>query len=203
MLTYMMAQDVDPTPEVRDKLISALLIGGGVAVPEGQDVGGTFKNIPLCTKARQLGCVISYVSYSKEMPPAASSSFGRSSQPGQTNGCTEPASLADRAGQRYKGSYVTRKLVNMTFVAQGADKLPSEIDTPFIVYRDVFAGECKNSNGSSYLEIALQMASDDPRPPFPYHFPGLEGSLGLHLLDYALEMDDLIEAVRLQGEAAN
>lgn len=30
----------------------------------------------------------------------------------------------------------------------------------------------------------------------------IEGALGLHLVDYNLQLDDLIETVRLQAEAA-
>jgi hypothetical protein len=201
MLTGMMVSDIDPTPEVRDRLISALLIGGGISVPDGKDVGGTFQNIPTCTKPSQTGCAITYMSFSKEVPPSPTSTFGRSTQMGQAAACTEPAALAGRSGQRYSGSYIALNLVNKTFVADGADKLPM-VTTPFIVYRDVFSGRCQNQGGFNYLEITSNQAASDPRPPFPYHFGGLEGALGLHLLDYALEMDDLIEAVRMQGAAA-
>jgi hypothetical protein len=47
MLTGMMMQDVDNDPALRARLISALLIGGGITVPETAAVGGTFQNIPL------------------------------------------------------------------------------------------------------------------------------------------------------------
>jgi hypothetical protein len=201
MLTGMMAQDIDPNPEVRARMISALLLGGTVSVPIGKDVGGTFQNIPVCTKPSQTGCAITYMSFSKEVPPNMNSTFGRSAVMGQMAACTEPAALAGRGGQPYMGSYVALDLVNKTFVADGADKLPM-VSTPFIVYRNIFSGQCQNQNGFSYLEITSNQAANDPRPPFPYHFAALEGALGLHLLDYALEMDDLLEAVRLQGVAA-
>jgi hypothetical protein len=201
MLIGMMSMDVDAKPEVRARLISALLLGGSVSVPDGKDVGGTFQNIPVCTKAGQTGCAITYMSFSKEVPPSSGSTFGSSMQSGQMAACTEPAALAGRAGQRYSGSYVDLELVNKTFLADGIDKLP-KVSTPFILYRDVFSGKCQNQNGASYLEITSQMAKDDPRPPFPYHFSVIEGTLGLHLVDYALEMDDLIAAVRMQGDAA-
>jgi len=71
-----------------------------------------------------------------------------------------------------------------------------------VVYRDVLRGECKNENGYSWLEISLEMPEDDPRPPPPYRSPAIEPALGLHLVDYNLELDDLIEAVRLQAKAA-
>jgi pimeloyl-ACP methyl ester carboxylesterase len=200
MLTAMTAQDIDPKPEVRAQMLSALLIGGSVAVPAGQTVGGTFKNIPLCTKAGETGCVISYVSYSKEVPPSATSTFGRAPAPGQVAGCTEPAALAGRAGQPYLGSYIRLQRVNPGFAADGMDKLPKDIATPFLLYRNVFRGTCKtNEAGFSWLEVSLDWPANDSRPLPPYHNARTEAALGLHVLDYNLELDDLIEAVRLQA----
>ena len=202
MLTAMMQMDVDTDDAVRGQMLSALLIGGGVGVPDGADVGGTFQNIPLCRQPGQLGCVIAYNSFSKEIPPTMGTTFARAPKDGQSNACTEPAQLAGREGQRYKGSYVRIARVNAALAPEGVDKLPADITTPFVVYRDVFRGECKNENGFSWLEISLEFPADDPRPPPPYRSTLIEKALGLHLMDYNLELDDLIEAVRLQIEAA-
>ena len=43
--------EIDPKPKVRKLLISAVLLGGNVLVPQGQDVGGDFKHIPACRVA--------------------------------------------------------------------------------------------------------------------------------------------------------
>jgi hypothetical protein len=80
--------------------------------------------------------------------------------------------------------------------------LPAGITTPFVVYRDALRGECKNVDGFSYLEVSLQQPAGDKRPAPPYRYPAIEAALGLHLVDYNLEMDDLIETVRLQAAAA-
>jgi len=202
MVTSMMAEDVDPVPAVRQKMISALLLGGGVAVPAGAAVGGTFKNIPICTAPSQAGCVVTYVSYAQETPPTMTSTFGRAPAEGQIAACTEPATLAARAGQRYKGSYIRMNRVNKTFDPQGIELLPAGIETPFVVYRDVLRGQCQNVAGFSYLQISLEMSPGDLRPPPPYRFPTVEAMLGLHIVDYNLELDDLIETVRLQAVAA-
>ena len=202
MLTAMAAQDIDPKPEVRAQMLSALLIGGSVSVPVGQTVGGTFKNIPLCTKAGETGCVITYMSFSKEVPPSANGTFGRAAA-GQVAGCTEPAALAGRAGQPYLGSYIRLQRVNPGLAADGMDKLPKDITTPFLLYRNVFRGACKtNEAGLSWLEVSLDWPANDPRPLPPYHNARTEAALGLHVLDYNLELDDLIEAVRLQAASA-
>lgn len=203
MLMSMMTTDVDPVPEVRAKLISALLIGGYVTVPENKDVGVTFKNIPLCTRPKQFGCVVAYNSYSKETPPTAMSTFGHAPQEGQMIGCTEPATIAGHAGHRYQGSYIALKLINKSLLLpDGIGKLPKDITTPFVIYRDVIRGACTNSMGESYLQISLEQAPGDQRPPPPYHFALIEGTLGLHLYDYNLALDDLLELVRLQAAAA-
>jgi pimeloyl-ACP methyl ester carboxylesterase len=202
MLTGMIAQDIDQNPAVRERLISALLVGGGVTVPAGTTVGGSFKNVPLCTQPKQAGCVIAYNSFSQETPPGATSTFARSSMPGMQVACTEPAALAGRSGQLYQGSYVALHRVNAGFVQDGFDKLPPDIQTPFIVYRNVFRGECKASDGASYLQISLQTPAGDMRPPPPYHSAAIETALGLHLVDYNLELDDLIDTVRQQAETA-
>ena len=48
MLTQLISAEIDPNADVRDHLIAAYLGGTNFAVPEGKDVGGTFKNVPLC-----------------------------------------------------------------------------------------------------------------------------------------------------------
>jgi hypothetical protein len=202
MLTSMMMADVDGNEALRTRLISALLIGGNVTVPaspDGAAVGGSFAQLPLCTAPRQQACVIAYNSYSKETPPSATATFAKAPA-GQRVACTEPALLADRAGLAYQGSYIALHRVNASFVQDGFAALPTDIDTPFLVYRGVFHGACKQAEGASYLEISSDQAADDKRPPFPYHSGPIEAALGLHLVDYNLELDDLITAVRLQAE---
>src|SRR5690606_9130171 len=48
LLARLLAEEVDDEPALREKLVSAMLIGSSVTVPEGEVVGGTFENIPLC-----------------------------------------------------------------------------------------------------------------------------------------------------------
>lgn len=201
MLTSTIAMDVDPKSELRDQMLSALLLGGGVLVPEGKAVGGTFKNIPICEKAGQTGCVLTYVSYSQEVPPTEMSTFGHSSTPGQVVACTEPAALAGRPGEKYRGSYAARTHVNAGLAPDGIEMLPTDVTTPYFVFRDVLRGQCQSKNGAQYLEISLDRPADDKRPLPPYRKPAIEAALGLHLVDYTVELDDLIDAVELQSKS--
>src|SRR4051794_16584798 len=75
MLTKLVADEIDPRPAVRRRLVSALLIGGNVLVPAGRDVGGSFQHVPACRSTTQIGCVVAYSSF-LEQPPDPSI-FGR------------------------------------------------------------------------------------------------------------------------------
>ena len=105
MLTHLITSEIDPNPDVRARLVSALLIGGNVTVAAGQDVGGDFQNIPACRSADQTGCVVAYSSFIQ--PPPADSGFGRVGAgprgAEQTDGnlqvlCVNPASLSGGTG---------------------------------------------------------------------------------------------------------
>jgi hypothetical protein len=106
MLTRLITAEIDPNPEARKLLVSALLIGGNVLVAKGQDVGGDFQNVPACRSNDQTGCVIAYSTFME--PPPADSLFGRTdSGPGAVIGrdaanlevlCTNPAALSGGTG---------------------------------------------------------------------------------------------------------
>src|SRR5262245_52015151 len=58
MLTELVREKIDPFKKVRKRLVSALLLGGNVTVPQGSDVGGAFNHVPGCRRAKQTGCVV-------------------------------------------------------------------------------------------------------------------------------------------------
>jgi pimeloyl-ACP methyl ester carboxylesterase len=201
VLTALMQQDIDPDDkaDVRERLLSALLIGYLVEVPEGQLVGETFKNIPLCSQPGETGCVIAYASFAADNPPGENALFGRTSKQGAQVACVNPATLANNSGN-YRASYFRKSIANASFVPD--TPLPDDIETPFAVYRDLFKGECVVRDGASYLELSLTTADGDKRTP-PWRHAAVEGiGFGLHLVDYQVPMGDLLEAVRLQAEAA-
>jgi hypothetical protein len=202
MLTQLMTELFDTDANLRGQLISALLIGGSIQVPNGQNVGGTFKNIPICTKPAQVGCVVAYNSFAQTAPPPANTLFGRGTQAGWMNACTDPAVLAGNTGN-YQGSYTPIKFYDPIFAPDAPPNMPPMVSTPFRLERDLFHGTCKNENGLSYLEITPNQSSDDKRVVPPYRNTSSEGlGFGMHIYDYAIEMDDLIETVNQQAKAA-
>ncbi len=207
--TGLIKRDIDENPAVRSRMLSAIMLGGQPYVPPGERVGGSFKNIPTCSQPGETGCVIHYASFAKEAPATAGSLLGHVVQgvfendPVDTAGeviCTEPAALAGNTG-RYSGSYFALELNNPTFGAPG--KIAG-VETPFVVFRDLFRGKCVQANGQSYLEMTAEPQPGDARPLPEYRNMLLESiGFGMHLVDYNIPLDDLIEAVKRQAASAS
>lgn len=199
MLTAMIQEVIDNDPALRAQMISALLLGGMVTVPEGQLVGGTYQNIPLCSSLGQTGCVVAYVSYAKEAPPGDNAVFGSTTEVGNEIACTNPALLAGNTGP-FQGSYLRTAVRNPSFAPDVP--LPDDITTPFALYRNVVQGQCVKSNGHSYLEISLNPNLEAGRPTPGYRSSLIETiGMGLHLVDFNLPLEDLLETVRQQAAA--
>jgi len=198
VLASMMQTDVDPVPAVRSHMISAILLGGGVTVAAGQLAGGTFQNIPTCSRPAETGCLIAYSSFDKTNPPGANALFGRAPA-GFETACVDPAPLAGNQGL-YRGSYFPISVNQPIF--RPDEPIPPGVTTPFLLYRRVFQGECVHENCFSYLQISLQLAPGDQRSEPPYRTSVVESlGFGLHLVDYNLELDDLIDVVTQQAAA--
>lgn len=201
MLTQLMTEEFDTDATLRAKLISALLIGGNIAVPTGKTVGGTFKNIPLCTAPGQTGCVVAYNSFSKDAPPPANSLFGRAAT-GMQDACTNPATLSGNTG-RYLGSYTPLKFYDPIFAPDQPPAKPPLEPTPFVMDRDLFRGTCVSAGGFTYLQIVVDQTADDKRTVTGYRNTASEAiGFGMHIFDYSIELEDLISAVDLQAKAA-
>ena len=197
-LAKLMQTDVDTVSSVRSLMISALLIGGGTTVAPGQNVNGTFKNIPTCSKPGDIGCMVAYSSYDVMTPPGANALFGASPD-GNEVACTNPSTLAGTSGP-YHGSYFPEK-INNTLLQP--DMPPPDASTPYVLYRDVFQGNCVMKNGRSYLEVTYLGDAGDPRGVPPYTSAGATSTgFGLHLVDYNIPMEELLETVKQQATAA-
>lgn len=194
--------DGDANAALRARMISALLIGGGPSVPVGQDVGGSFKNIPACTTPGQVGCLFAYNSFAVEAPPPANSLFGKSLTAGQEVVCTAPGPLAKNSG-RSKGAYLPKVINTVAFVPDAPPGALPDFSTPFAVFPDLFSGACVHKNGFHYFEVSLDPAAGDQRKTGPYRGTAAESiGFGLHVSDYNLFLDDLIDGVKFQADAA-
>jgi hypothetical protein len=76
----------------------------------------------------------------------------------------------------------------------------ADAGTAFLLYRDVFMGDCVAKNNAHYLEIRQLIDGGDPRGgTLPYaSLPGF----GLHVYDWHFPMEDLIDLVSQQAAAS-
>ena len=86
----------------------AILPGYNVLVPPGKLVGGSFKSTPLCSRAGETGCVISWTSFREKNPPPPGAMFGYADRPDMTVGCVNPAAPGSRDWVRLDSYWFTR-----------------------------------------------------------------------------------------------
>jgi len=198
VLKRLIREQIDPDPAVREKMVSALLIGTTVAVPKGKRKGGDFANTPICTGKKQTGCVISYASFSKK--PPKDSLFGRvrvAPEPGGSYeaACTNPAALKGgwaRIDTLLRGEPIPGLLGAAAGILYGGT--PPKAKTPWLTPKDRYKAKCMKSNGANVLMIRgigkAQKLTGSPNPGW-----------GLHLMDINLPLGDLIDLVRSQKKA--
>lgn len=196
LLGQLISQEIDDDPALRDHLVSALLLGNAVAVPPGEDVGGSFAEIPLCTEDGQIGCVITYASFRDTSPPPATSFFGRvrpdaealTEHPDAVAACTNPAALG--GGPAPLSPYFPTGRIEAEV---GTDQLADEpVTTPFVSFPGLLRGECVSEGGFDYLEVTVEGGPEDAR--VVDDVPGdLTPQWGLHLVDANIAMGDLVD----------
>jgi len=192
MMERLVERVIATDPALRARMIVALLIGGEVTVPPGMTTGGSFDDVPLCTADDEVGCVVAYRTFAEGYaPPGSRTPWG----------CTNPARLSGGEGQ-FAGTYLHTTTPLEEFGVHAEWDPP--VTTPFVLLADFYAGECVTiADGRSYLEVRVRPGVDDVRDnmiPFdhPLFAPGL---LGMHVLDYAFPLADLMRLVQVKADA--
>jgi hypothetical protein len=200
MLTRLIQERIDPSAELRSRLVAAVLIGGSVFVPDGQLVGGSFQSIPLCTTADETGCVLAYRTYAEGFEPAGGSNIV--SPAGTDTACTNPAALGGGAAQLEAALFPT--VVHQALFAVAT--FPAGVTTPFVSYPAFYEGECvRDADNRSYLEIRVRPGPGDVRTnPVNLNAVALHPAiLGTHILDYNFAMGDLLDVMAAKVAAMN
>jgi hypothetical protein len=201
-LTQLLAREIEDSPAAA-RMLSALLIGYNVEVPEGRLVGGSFQKTPLCSRVGETGCVVTYVSFRATNPPPPTALFGRAAQPGMTIGCTNPARLvrgsAPLDSYWFAGPSVTPTQTPIEWSREGAPP------TPFLRTEGLVSAACVNRGNAGYLSVMVNADPSDARTdriPGDVAFGGaVQPAWGLHLADMNLALGDLIALVEAQAEA--
>ena len=205
VLTQVIRNEIDGKP-IQERLISALLLGTNLPVPKGKDVGGAFKNIPLCRAASQTGCAIAYATFRADQPPPANSLFGRVGGDGMAAACTNPAALGGGSGalHAYLGS--GNSIVSSSAAPPPAWVTPAKpINTPFVSVPGLLTAECISNEKGSYLAVTVHGNPADPRTD---QIAGdvvtngqVQANWGLHLIDANVAMGNLVDIVGQQAKA--
>ena len=193
VLRQLIADEIEPRPAVRDRIVGALLLGGNVEVAKGRRNGGDFDHFPLCSRKGQSGCVVAYSTYANE--PQAGATFGNSRElpKGREVACTDPARLAGRAGDPVAIIQPSEEfapgLFKLGVIATYTGQVPTA-PTTWVSPADRFVGGCRRINGNHVLRFWPTDGSDPPQE-FPPNW-------GTHLVDINLELRNLTRIVELQ-----
>jgi len=174
-LKRLIKAQIDSNSVLRQRLVSADLLGGQVTVPVGKDVGGDFQHVPACRAAWQTGCVVAYSSFLKEPPEpsnlgrVASPYFKTEPNPGLEILCVNPAALfpedqpghaqgVPSGGFRGKGSQSGLLLPYFStspFPGILGPYFPvAKASTPWVSTPGQYSAQCKHSGGASWLQLA-------------------------------------------------
>jgi DUF3089 family protein len=201
-LLKLLAEEVEGKP-IAKRMLSAILLGWPVEVPEGKLVGGSLKSTPLCTKLGETGCVVTYMSFHAGSPPAVDAFLGRAAREGMTAGCTNPAALG--GGSAPLDSYwftLAPPQAGAEPVAWSSQGAPP---TPFLRTEGLVTAACVHQGKSGYLAVAVNADPADARtdriPGDVYVMGQLNPGWGLHVADMDLAQGDLIRLVEAQAAA--
>jgi hypothetical protein len=197
MAQELLRTQVDPKPSARSHLVSAIIPGGNVVVPVGQQVGGTFQHLAACRTATALHCVIAYSSF--DQTPPSNTLFGRPGTgvsfldvtPGPTAGmmvlCVNPANLTSG------GSGLLQPYFPSGITATTGGAL-----TPWLTQPRLYSGQCQYQNGTSWLQVTAPVTPGDPRSVVTQ---SLGPSWGLHIEDINLYLGNLVSLVQRESAA--
>ena len=204
ILQALIASEIDGKP-VQKQLVGAYILGATFLTPKGKDVGGQFKQIPICTKAGQIGCVVNYSAFRSTVAPPANSLFGRAADASATGNCTNPVTLGQGSAPLHAFLSTQGRMIAMAgppLKPWAADKT---VDTPFVSVPGLLTAECKTNEFATYLEIKVNGDPADPRVDDITGDLGAAGKpiaqWGLHLIDVNLAMGNLLDLVEAQSKA--
>jgi pimeloyl-ACP methyl ester carboxylesterase len=204
ILQALVANEIDGKP-VQKQLVGAYILGATFLTPRGKDVGAQLKQVPLCRKAGQIGCVVNYSAFRSTVPPPANTLFGVSTDPASSGSCTNPATLGPGGAPLRAYLSTHGRTIALAGVVPNPWATGKEVDTPFVSVPGLLTAECKSNEFATYLEIRV---NGDPADPRVDDITGDLGAAskpiaqwGLHLIDVNLAMGNLLDLVEAQSKA--
>jgi hypothetical protein len=204
ILQELIKNEIDGKP-IQKQLVGAYILGATLLTPKGKAVGAQFKQVPLCSKPGQLGCVVNYSAFRSTVPPPGNTLFGSSTDPATSGSCTNPAALGGGSASLHAYLSTTGRLIAMSGAPPKPWAADKTIDTPFVSVPGLLTAECKSNESATYLEIKVNGDPADPRVDDIQGDIGAAGkplaNWGLHLIDVNLAMGNLLDLVEQQSKA--
>jgi hypothetical protein len=205
VLTQLIKNEIDGKP-VQGQLISAILMGTSLPVPQGADVGGAFKHIPVCRSNSQVSCVIAFADFRATAPPPANSRFGKAPE-GMQAVCANPAALGGGSGPL--DAYLSAGRISTASdgvpVAFAWTEPAKPIDTPFVKVPGLLSAACVLDEHGSYLAVTVHPTPGGARVNDISGDVVVNGQVledwGLHLIDANLTMGNLVGIVGDEAKA--
>lgn len=214
ILTALIAREIDGKPAAQ-KMVAAYLIGSNVAVPRGKTKGGVFASTPLCTRADETGCVVSFVSFRDGAAPPANARFGTvqmntalplPQNADLTAACVNPAGLLASREAAPLQSYLAGQSSTLISAAEPRVWATGKtVSTPFVSAPGLLTAQCRSNATHTWLAVKVNGDPADPRADDIVGDVVVGGAVqqdwGLHLVDVSVAMGDLVALARRQGEA--
>jgi hypothetical protein len=163
---------------MRERLVLGMPIGAEVEAPAGTTKGGTFENLPACTRPLETKCIVAYRTHETGKPVDPDRWAPRA---GYDTVCVDPASLDA------PGTLLSRAVFPVVDVWNGETRTPGleGVTTPFAARSNFYAAGCtRGDRGYAYLGV-------------DFHERRFQrGKLGLHILDMQLPQGDLVALVK-------
>jgi len=203
MLQRLITSEIENNPTVAARMKLAIIPGFDVLVPQGKLVGGTFKKTPLCSRAGETGCVMSWTSFREKNVPPEGAMFGISEEPGMTVGCVDPA----RPGATDWVPLDSYWYAHSTLAVPGGPiswSSEGSPPSPYLRTEGLVSAKCVNSGQRGYLWIRTNHKAGDK---WTDRIGGEVGVFGMFLPGWGMHLADMNEAqgdlIREVGEIAS
>jgi hypothetical protein len=190
VLETLIHQEIERSSAERRLLVSAILVGGNVLVPNGRLTGGTFSRVLACTSVAETGCVVAYSSWDKT--PPADADFEAVAKPGSEHVlCVNPAAPGGGSAP------ITPLFAGYNFegiVPPGSPYLRYQ----WIEFLDLYTARCGQKGPRAWLQVTRTHTAGDPRPTVQEVDQPNEG---LHAADINIDLANLVSLVRTEAHA--
>lgn len=173
MLIELIQRHIDNNPELRSRMVSALLLG-----PVGVLQNDSFDNVPFCSHATDTGCVVAYDSI-------AAGGIANRVMPVTPRPCVNPTLLGGTPGV----------LANSIWQVDSGFPFPEGISTPWVGNPELYTAECE---ADGYLGIGVVEGKTAPFSPQIVQL--VLGGDDLHNTDANYPMGDLLRIVEVQAD---